>query len=250
MIRNLKAIEIAEGALLADIAVVFQCIAAFLPVGAGFFIFLGFVVFAILVLRRGFYVGVMGMCVAMFLMSIIIGPQFIITAAMQGMGGIFLGVLMRHRFPHIPLVVLGAICGAGFLLAVVLLSGLLTGLSVQNIVHSLQQPYNALIASMNTFTARFGLGGVWKQSVYPLVAALANWCFTYWWAGLYLTFLVVVLPVVATIYVMTNWSASMLGNNVRPLPGKHSYVRFQHTLRRLAKASMRSDIVRKLWLYR
>ena len=55
MFRNLKAIEIAEGALLADVAVILQLLITYLPLPAGHTVFriLIFVVYTILVLRRG-----------------------------------------------------------------------------------------------------------------------------------------------------------------------------------------------------
>ena len=74
MLRRLSAIEIAEGALLADICVIFQLLVTYLPVGGDFFRVLIFVVFAILVLRRGLYVGIMAMFVALFITGIVTGP--------------------------------------------------------------------------------------------------------------------------------------------------------------------------------
>ena len=73
MLRNLHTIEIAEGALLADIAVVFRFIALVLPAGSAFFSIFNFIIFAVLVLRRGMYVASMGMCVAVFLAGIVMG---------------------------------------------------------------------------------------------------------------------------------------------------------------------------------
>lgn len=77
MFRRLSAIEIAEGALLADIAVIFQLLTLYLPVGGEVFRLLVFVVFAILVLRRGLYTGIMGFCTALFLVGVISGINFL-----------------------------------------------------------------------------------------------------------------------------------------------------------------------------
>ena len=52
MFRRLTAIEIAEGALIADIAVVFQLLVHYLPIGGMYFTLLVPVVFTILLLRR------------------------------------------------------------------------------------------------------------------------------------------------------------------------------------------------------
>ena len=62
MPRKLNAIEIAEGALLANIAVIFQLLALYLPVGGIVFALLVPTVFTVLVLRRGFYASIMGLC--------------------------------------------------------------------------------------------------------------------------------------------------------------------------------------------
>ena len=56
MFRKLTAIEIAEGALLADIGIIFQLLAIYIPIGKGIFHVLTPIVFAIIVLRPGFYV--------------------------------------------------------------------------------------------------------------------------------------------------------------------------------------------------
>ncbi len=89
MFRKLSAIEIAEGALLADIAIVFQLLTLYLPVGGDFFRVLIFIVYAVLVLRRGLYVGVMGMLVALFISAIVIGPQLVVFMLLEATGGLF-----------------------------------------------------------------------------------------------------------------------------------------------------------------
>jgi len=67
MPRKLSAIEIAEGALLADIAVIFQLLSLYLPIGKSFLRILIPIVITIIVLRRRLYVGMMGLRVALFL---------------------------------------------------------------------------------------------------------------------------------------------------------------------------------------
>ena len=71
MLRKLSAIEIAEGALLADIAVVFQLLVHYLPFIGIYFTLLVPTVFTILVLRRGFYASVISLCVAAFIIGIL-----------------------------------------------------------------------------------------------------------------------------------------------------------------------------------
>src|SRR5437868_4911419 len=85
-------IEIAEGALLADIAVIFQLVAIYLPIGGDWLRLLIPIVFAIIVLRRGLYVGCMSFCVAIFIVGIVAGPGRIILMLLEGPAGLFLGV--------------------------------------------------------------------------------------------------------------------------------------------------------------
>src|SRR5437764_2659048 len=110
MFRNLKPIEIAEGALLADVAVIFQLLIVYLPVGKGLFRLLVFIVFAVLALRRGLYVGIMSMFTALFLSIVMIGLGGIFFT-LEAIGGLFLGITMKHNVRHIPLILLGTTGG-------------------------------------------------------------------------------------------------------------------------------------------
>ncbi len=103
MFRKLSAIEIAEGALLADIAIVFQLLTLYLPIGGDFFRLLIFIVFAILVLRRGLYVGVMGMIVALFLSAIMVGPQLVAIMLLEATGRSFPG--LHHETSLVPFLI-------------------------------------------------------------------------------------------------------------------------------------------------
>src|SRR5438876_3217390 len=99
MFRDLKAIEIAEGALLADIAVLFQLLSLYLPIGGQVFRLLVFIVFTVLVLRRGLYVGIMGLFVAVFVSMMIVGTHSIFYLLLECMCGLFLGTTMKRCIP-------------------------------------------------------------------------------------------------------------------------------------------------------
>ena len=107
MFRSLKPIEIAEGALLADVAVIFQLLVVYLPAGGDFFRLLIFIVFALLVLRRGLYVGIMAMFTALFLIGVLTGLRGLYFLPLEATGGLFLGVTMKRNMRHIPLILLG-----------------------------------------------------------------------------------------------------------------------------------------------
>jgi hypothetical protein len=218
MFRRLRAIEIAEGALLADIAVVFQVLTIYLPVGHGFFTMLIFVVFAVLVLRQGLYVGILGMCVALFIVGVVTGPQHLVVMLIAGTGGLFLGITMKRRFHHIPLLLLGITSGAFTLYVLIPSLYLLAGLPLTSLVRGLHQAYDTVIPLMNLIASRVGLGNWWKQSVYPTVASLAALGFTYWWILFYLALWAFLCPVVTGIYAVTNLFVRLLGYDVRPFP--------------------------------
>ncbi len=245
--RKLEAIEIAEGALLADVAVVFELIAAFLPVGASFFRLLIFITFSILVLRRGLYVGMMGLAVALFILAVTIGPQYVITMLLQGTGGMFLGFTMRRRFHHIPTILLGALTGALASYALLLLLTWLTGVPISEFVRTLRQTWNAVLPLIGSIMGNAGLGVWWKTSMYPQVLALSTAAFTYWWATFYLLLCLALIPVVAAIYIATNFFVRLLGYDVRPFPGGRLGVWLHRFRRRLLKLAIRWGLLKRLW---
>lgn len=236
MLRRLSAIEIAEGALLADICVIFQLLVTYLPVGGDFFRVLIFVVFAILVLRRGLYVGIMAMFVAIFITGIVTGPLLIVTMLLECIGGLFLGITMRHRMRTISLLFLGITGGAFAVYMLTLGSYLLVGLPFTTLIRGLHLSYTAAISVIQSILASFGLLGWWQHTVYPPVAALAAFGFTYWWALFYVALWCLLCPFVTVIYITTNTMVRLLGYDVRPLPGGR---RAQKRIRRIQRAILK-----------
>ena len=220
MPRKLNALEIAEGALLADIAVVFQLLVLYLPIGGGFFRLLIFIVFAVLVLRRGLYVGIMGMCVSFFIVGVVMGPLYIPAMFLAVGGGLFLGITMRQRLRHITLLLIGVSCGALSLYCLTFITLFLGGLPINNIVRSLQAAYLVAVNIVGTVSASVGMGNWWRHTLYPQVNAIAMWSLTYWWALLYVALWVAMVPVVTVVYAMTNVFVRLLGYEVRPFPGR------------------------------
>lgn len=218
MFRRLSAIEIAEGALLADIAVICHLLTLYLPIGGDWFRFLIFVVFALLVLRRGLYAGIMGFCVAVFLVAVLSGINFTAFMVLEGMGGLFLGVTMKHHWHHGPLLLVGITCGAAALYLLIVLSSLLFGIPLSIFVNSLHRAYNTAISLMNALTASVGLGTLWKHNLLPAVTGVANLAFTYWIAALYVGFWLFLCPVVVVVYYATSLLVRLLGYEVRPFP--------------------------------
>ncbi len=231
MFRRLQAIEIAEGALLADIAVLFQLFVTYLPIGSELFRLLTFVVFAILVLRRGLYVSVMSMLVTLFIVSVTVGPQATVFLALESMGGLFLGLTMKYRFSHFLLLLLGITSGASLLFVLLLLFFILTGLPADTVVRSFHDAYAIATSISNQIAANLNLTVQWQYTIYPQVNMVATFLFTYWLLLLYILLWLFLCPVVTAIYFATNFFARMLGYEVRPFPGG--------LLDRMAQSSLR-----------
>lgn len=219
MVRNLKAIEIAEGALLADIAVVFHLLAVYLPVGGGFFTSLIFVVFCVLVLRRGLYVGIMALCVSLFITAVLMGLGGIPFLLLEIVGGLFLGVTMQLRMRHIPLLLLGITCGSLSFYGLILLLDLLTGVPLSSFAHDLRIALQGLMSVAGAMAGRVGLGSWWIHQAHPAVAAFFAFLITYWWAAVYVFIWITISPFICAIYLQTNVLVRLLGYDVRPFPG-------------------------------
>jgi hypothetical protein len=245
MFRKLTAIEIAEGALLADIVVIFQVLTIYLPVGGGFFRTLNFIVFTILVLRRGLYVGFMGLCVAMFLIGVVAGPQYTILLSLEGVGGLFLGVTMRQRWRHIPLLFVGISAGSLTLFVLLWLLSLVSGLSLNDFVIQLHQAYRAVMPILGLIATKIGLGAWWRQSLYPFVTQVAGLLFTYWVATLYLAIWVILCPFVTVVYTVTNLFVRLFGYDVRPFPDGRINRLLGRIRRHVIKWAVRRRVLRK-----
>ena len=239
MFRKLSAIEIAEGALLADIAIVFQLLTLYLPIGGDFFRVLIFIVYAVLVLRRGLYVGVMGMIVALFLSAIMTGPQSGITMLLEAVGGLFLGFTMKHRMSHVLLLLTGITCGALALYIVLFLSTFLLGLPFTTLVRGLHNAYNTAMSLITVLSASVGLGTWWQHRLVPLITPVATFGFKYWWGLYYVALWALLCPFVIAIYAVTNSLVRRLGYSVRPFPGGYIQKRMRRFSRSLLKTAVR-----------
>ncbi|GAC1650824.1 MAG: hypothetical protein NVS4B12_21010 [Ktedonobacteraceae bacterium] len=245
MFRKLSAIEIAEGALLADIGVVFQLLTLYLPIGGDFFRVLIFVVFAILVLRRGLYVGGMSMLVALFIAAIIAGPQSVIFMLLEATGGLFLGFTMKHRMSHFLLLLIGITCGALALYSVIFLTTFLVGLPFDSLVRGLHNAYTGAISLIGVLLASVGLAVWWQHILFSFITPLATFGFNYWWGLYYIALWALLCPFVIVIYATTNSLVRTLGYHVRPFPGGNMHKRIRRFSRLLLKVRMRRRMLKK-----
>ncbi len=186
MFRKLTAIEIAEGALLADIGVIFQLLALYLPIGNTVFELLTPIVFAIIVLRRDFYVGLMSLVVALFIVGIVSGPGKLPTMLLEAGAGLFLGLAMKHRRGDIFVILVGTTSGSLAFYGLILLTDLILGIPLSDLVKGLQLTVSQGIALLGVIASSIGLGSLWQHSLLPPINAFTAWAFTYWWFSYYL----------------------------------------------------------------
>ncbi|HEX9373960.1 MAG TPA: DUF2232 domain-containing protein [Roseiflexaceae bacterium] len=217
--RKLSAIEIAEGALLADIAVILQLFALYLPVFDVVARLIIPIVLAVLVLRRSLYVGVISACVAGFVVAMLSGIAALIPMLLSCGTGLFLGLTMRRRLPHIPLIILGVAGGTLTVCALLLLFTLLAGLPLATIARQLERSYQAAMAVAGAGAGWAGLGDWWRQTALPSLDSLAQAALAYWWALFPAAVAAFLCPVVIGTYFSTNAAVRLLGYDVRPFPG-------------------------------
>lgn len=229
MPRQLSMIEIAEGALLADIAVVLQLLAIYLPYFELFFRILTPTIFAVLVLRRRLYVGIMCLCVTLFIVGVTSGLSFLILVLLECGAGLFLGVAMKRRLGHFTVLLLGVLSAAIALFALAILFTLLAGLPLATLGLQLRRSYQVAISAGDVVTAFVGLGDWWHSSVYPLLDTLAQPLLSNWLVAVFAGSWLVAWPLVIVVYAVTNMFVRMLGYAVRPFPGE----RFERLTRRL-----------------
>jgi uncharacterized protein YybS (DUF2232 family) len=242
---KLSAIEIAEGALLADVAVVFQIIWMYVPVVGVFFRMLIPIVFTVLLLRRRLYAGIMSLCVALFLAAVVTGPNLVdlIYLLLEGVGGLYLGVTMKHRLRDGQIILLGATGLGVAIYGTIFVFALLFGTPLQVLVASLHQTYAHAVALAGTIAAQVGLSQFWTSQFLPLLTPLANQAFTYWWAWLFVFHWLAALPLMIVMYYITNVFVRLLGYDVRPFPGGRLRRLNRRLRRRLVRMGVRRGLV-------
>ena len=216
---RLSAIEIAEGALLADIAVVLKLLTIYLPIAGGYITLLVPLPFTVLVLRRNLYTGIMGLCVAFFVVGMLTGLHSLFLMLLEAGAGLFLGVMMKYRIRDILLVLVGTL-GSGLLLTgLLVLATLLSGIPISRSLIYLHRNYDAFAAFLGFVAAHIGLGSWWKHSIFPFVTSFETLLFTYWWLLYYLISCIFLCPIVIVVTYITNFLVRLLGYDVRPFPG-------------------------------
>ena len=239
--QRLSAIEIAEGALLADVVVIFQVIWMYIPVVGVFFRILIPVVFTILVLRRNLYAAIMSLCVAVFLASVVTGPNIVdlIYLALEGIGGLFLGVTMRYRVRDSIIILLGATGLGVSLYALIFFITVLLGTPLKELVASFHRTYMHAVAAASFSASQVGLGGLWQHTLFPPINRFVEWAFAYWAVLFFAYTWLTALPVMVVMYYVTNTLVRVMGYEVRPFPGGWVHRLLRRIDRRILRVALK-----------
>ncbi|HLI70063.1 MAG TPA: DUF2232 domain-containing protein [Ktedonobacteraceae bacterium] len=246
--RRLSAIEIAEGALLANIGVVSQLLIQILPVGGNAIALMIPVVFAVLVLRRGLYVGCMSLCVTLFMIIIVLGPAVVPIMVLEAGAGLFLGMTMRHRLRHFTTISLGIICGALAFWSVLLLTSYLSG-GPGFLIHLMRQSYAAFTPLLGQAFELIGREGTWQHTLLPRLNSFMQWGLQHWLLLLYLGACLLCIPIVTAVYLITNFFLRLLGYQVRPFPGYRLEGMLNRCAQLLFRLIPRRVFIRSHWLH-
>jgi hypothetical protein len=211
------AIGLAEGGLLADVAIVLELAAIYLPIVGTLLSFAVPTPFAILMLRRGTRATLLAGAVAAFLISILSGPHFAWRMGLEAMAGLVLGGAMRARIrPSV------AFLGATLLVATLTFAAALgvifiTGLPISDVVGEFRNGLSSAAWVLATGAAVFGLQSQWL-AIRPTLAALGELSLHAWPLLLFLAATTSVTPVVGCYYALATATADVLGYDVRAFP--------------------------------
>lgn len=213
----LDAAALAEGGLLADVGIVLDLAAIYLPL-------IGAVLepaiptpFAILMLRRGAKATLLAAAVMTFLVTVIAGPHFGWRAGLRALVGLLLGWCMRRRL-RAPVVIgagVAVVTTAAVAAAFALIAA--TGLPIKDITDELRNGLGSAAWVLATGASLLGRDADWL-SVRPVLVAIGLLALRFWPVLLYLYVALFSLPVVMLYYAVANGAARVLGHDVRVFP--------------------------------
>ncbi len=245
MLRRLSPIEISEGALLADIAIVFQLLSLYLPFLDILFRILTPAIFAILVLRRGLYIGLMGVAVTLFATGVMTGFHIIVPMAFACGAGLYLGVAMRRRLPSLVIILAGTTLAAIGTYALVFALTFLAGIPINDLFVALHKSYALAVSAVDFLAGVVGLSTLWRNDIYPALDQAVSFAFTYGLAFYFAVLWTVLLPIVVVIYGLTNSLLRLLGYDVAPFPGRLVNRMAARARRHVARDVMRRRLFRR-----
>jgi uncharacterized protein YybS (DUF2232 family) len=213
----LDALGLAEGGLLADVGVILDLAAIYIPlIGT----VLGPAVptpFVVLALRRGPRVTLLAAAVSAFLVTIFAGPHFGWRMGLEAIIGLLMGWAMQRRMRPFLIWGIGTLVIATVTFIAALGVIFLTGLPIKDVVDELRNGLGAAAWFLATGAALLGGEGQWL-SIRPLLVVVGVLALRLWPILLFAYVTAFALPTVAFYYAIANATARVLGYNVRPFP--------------------------------
>ena len=213
----IDALSLAEGGLLADVAVIIELARIFLPVVGIAFSLLVPVPFALLMLRRGLRPTLLAVVVGALLIGVITGPHYGWRMGASGVVGLALGFAMRARLRPAFVVLAGSLITSLALYAFFWASIWLTAVPLHDLVAGLQNAMQAANSAGEFITRQLGLSGVWQHNS-PWLFAVEGWVIDYWPLVLYAIILCASTGSVVVYYLIANGLMRFFGFDVRPFP--------------------------------
>jgi hypothetical protein len=226
------ALALAEGGLLADVAVILELVRIFLPIAGVAFSLLVPVPFVLLMLRRGLKPTLLAVVVSALLISLITGVHYGGRMGLSGLAGLGLGFAMRARMRPAFVVAAGSLITSLALYAFFWISIWLTAVPLSSLVAEGVNTIHAANSATQFLLNHLGVGGLW-QPVAPPLFAFEGWVIAYWPLVVYAVVLSGSVGSVVVYYLIANGLMRLFGYDVRPFPPPR-VERFVRKLLRLA----------------
>jgi uncharacterized protein YybS (DUF2232 family) len=226
------ALSLAEGGLLADVAVILELVRIFLPIAGIAFSLLVPMPFVLLMMRRGLKPTLLAVVVGALLVGLITGPHFGWRMGVSGLVGLALGFAMRARLRPAFVVVAGSLITSVAIYAFFWGSIWLTAVPLSSLVAAGVNTIHAANSAAEFLLNHLGLGALWQQFS-PALFALESWVIAYWPLVLYGVILCGSVGAVVVYYLVANGLMRLFGFEVRPFPSPR-VERFARKLLRLA----------------
>ncbi len=211
------ALSLAEGGLLADVAVILELVRVFLPIAGIAFSLVVPMPFVLLLMRRGLKPTLLAVMVGALLVGLITGPHFGWRMGVSGLVGLGLGYAMRARLRPALVIVAGSLIGSLAYYVFFWASIWLSAIPLSSLVEEGVNAINAANGAAEFILSHVGLAGLWRQFS-PALFAFEGWMIAYWPVVFYAIGWCWSCGAVIVYYLIANGLMRLLGFEVRPFP--------------------------------
>ena len=213
----IDALSLAEGGLLADVAVILELVHIFLPLAGNVLLPLIPVPFVLLMLRRGFKATLLAVMVAGLLIGLITGLHNGWRMVVIGLVGLALGFAMRIRMRPSLVVLAGTVITSIGAYAFFWAALFVLGIPLADLLKEMQNGFYTANSSGAWLAYHLNLASLWHQLL-PSILATETWIVHYWPLMIYLGLLCWSIVVVMLYYMVSNRLMRFFGFEVRPFP--------------------------------